>query len=246
MFREGPIPAALHEHRWKDVLLAQFPYETLVRFGGSDSSLVLAGGWWRLVTGTVLHANLLHIAINLFCLWNLGLFAERLLGRAGTVAVYFLTGTAGNLLSLAGNVFARRNGLVVGASGAVFGIAAILFVLLCNNGLTTKGADLRDLKILRLQVALFALVNYLLGVVPGYLSPAWLARLHIDQEAALHVDNSAHLGGLLFGLLLGIGVYPAMLAGKQLYRTRQAIVFGCSAFGLAMAAYAVSVFANGR
>ncbi len=45
------------------------------------------------------HVGILHLAVNMWCLWNLGLLAEPLMGSAGVLAVYLLTGAAGNLLS---------------------------------------------------------------------------------------------------------------------------------------------------
>ena len=65
--------------------------------------LELHGQWWRLVTATFLHIGIIHIGTNMWCLWNLGLLGEPLLGPFGIVAVYLLTGVAGNLLSSAVN-----------------------------------------------------------------------------------------------------------------------------------------------
>jgi rhomboid protease GluP len=98
--------------------------EQLLAFGADNGGKVLIEGeWWRLVTSTFVHAGPLHIATNMWCLWNLGLLGEPLLGSFGTIAVYLLTGVAGNLLSIAVNpgAYGESNGIVgVGASGAVF------------------------------------------------------------------------------------------------------------------------------
>ena len=67
-------------------------------------SSFLAHQWWRLLTATFVHVGLLHIATNMWCLWNLGLLGEPLLGPVGLIAVYLITGIAGNLLSLCSNV----------------------------------------------------------------------------------------------------------------------------------------------
>ncbi len=108
----------LHGVSAKDPTTAQ-----LVHYGATNAYLVLAGQWWRLLTATFVHVGLLHIATNMWCLWNLGLLGEPLLGPLGLIAVYLLTGIAGNLLSLLFNVF-QRDGVSVGAgaSGAVFGL----------------------------------------------------------------------------------------------------------------------------
>jgi len=78
--------------------------DQLLHFGATSAELILHGQWYRLFTATFVHVGLLHIATNMWCLWNLGLLGEPLLGPLGLVAVYLITGVAGNLLSLAFNV----------------------------------------------------------------------------------------------------------------------------------------------
>ena len=112
-----------------------------------------------------MHASILHIATNLWCLWNLGLFGEPLLGRWGLAWVYLLTGVTGNLLSAAESVFTRTDAIAVGASGAIFGIAGILIVLLSNRKLAMPWEELKSL---RRQVILFAVINLALGIAPQF------------------------------------------------------------------------------
>ena len=110
----------------------------LVHWGANVGLFVLAGHqWWRLVTSTFVHSGIIHIATNMWCLYNLGLLGEPLMGAFGTVAAYLLTGVVGNLLSVALHPGAISGGHVVdygvisvGASGAVFGIAGVLIPLL--------------------------------------------------------------------------------------------------------------------
>ena len=80
-------------------------------------------------------SGILHLATNMWCLWNLGLLAEPLMGSFGVIAVYILTGAAGNLLSTLIEPDSTITDLGAfpagaGASGAVFGIAGALIVLL--------------------------------------------------------------------------------------------------------------------
>src|SRR5271156_540493 len=109
--------------------------EHLMRWGADNAGSVLINGeWWRIVTAMFVHGGLLHLATNMWCLWNLGLLAEPLMSSAGVLAVYVLTGAAGNLLSTLWSWYKYHNLGVfpasVGASGAVFGIAGALIVLL--------------------------------------------------------------------------------------------------------------------
>ena len=142
-----------------------FDGQLLYEFGGCYGPAILGDHqWWRVATAAFVHANLLHVALNMWCLWNLGLLGEPLLGRQGLIATYLLTGVFGNLASLA----FRPDGLVVGASGAVFGIAGILIVLLSNKKLSLPWAELRAL---RRSVIQFAVLNLIIGMAPAYVMP---------------------------------------------------------------------------
>jgi rhomboid protease GluP len=239
MFRYGPIPTLVHQHAWSAILTAPFDIDVLVRFGGSATSLVQEGAWWRLLTSTFVHVSILHIALNMWCLWNLGLFGEPLLGKQGLVAVYLLTGISGMMLSFAWGLLTRQDGLVVGASGAVFGIAGILIVLLSNRRLKLPWKELRGL---RRQVIFFAVANLAIGMAPHLLtiaSPGQLALVHLDPANLPRIDNSAHLGGFLSGLALGFPLFPRLTAGRALYRQRQRITFALATLVLAMLGYAL-------
>src|SRR5579875_3378110 len=140
----------------------------LIHYGANVPILVLHGQWYRLLTATFVHVGLIHIATNMWCLWNLGLLGEPLLGPMGLIAVYMLTGIAGNLLSTGVNVVGAllRHGPMeffvgAGASGAVFGIAGILIVLLSNRKLPIPWYELKRL---RRSVIWFAVLNLLIGI----------------------------------------------------------------------------------
>ncbi len=241
MFRFGPVPALLRHHDYASILTAPFDPNVLVFFGSSVPEAVVQGQWWRLLTSTFVHVTLLHLALNMWCLWNLGIFGEPLLGRPGLVAVYLLTGAAGMLQSFALSTFTRQEVVVAGASGAIFGIAGILIVLLSNRKLALPWDELRSL---RRQVIFFALANLAIGIAPGALpafSPAYLQRMHLSPDLLPHIDNSAHIGGFLCGLALGLPLFPRMTSGRSSYRHRQVFVFAMAALLLCLLGYALGV-----
>jgi rhomboid protease GluP len=127
--------------------------------------------------------------------------------------------------------------LVAGASGAVFGIAGILIVLLSNRGLSVPWDELKKL---RFQVILFAVINLVLGMAPSLLAVAPASPL---SGYLPRIDNSAHLGGFLAGLLLGWPLFAKMTAGKVAYRRRQGVTYAVAAFVLCLYAYALAKFA---
>jgi rhomboid protease GluP len=206
--------------------------DQLLHYGANSPSHVLDGEWWRLVTAMFVHIGIVHIATNMWCLWNLGLLGEPLLGPYGMVAVYVLTGVAGNLLSVAWDVIRVPPQYLdrfvgAGASGAVFGIAGILIVLLSNKKLPIPW---RELKRLRTSVARFAGINLVIGastILPFF-------------GNVVRIDNSAHIGGFLCGLALGPGLIPRMTAGRVKYLARQRVVFCGAAFVLSLVGYWVA------
>jgi rhomboid protease GluP len=85
---------------------------------GQNNFLVLNGEAWRLLTAIFIHANLLHIVGNMLFLLIFGLRAEKLFGLKEYLAVYFLSGLAGGLLTL----LMGPDTWSIGASGAIFGM----------------------------------------------------------------------------------------------------------------------------
>jgi rhomboid protease GluP len=114
----------------------------------------------------------------MWCLWNLGALAERIFDRWTYFLIYTICGLAGSIVSL----WWHPIGVGAGASGAIFGLAGALISALYLGHLPVPPQALKStLK----SLGSFAIYNLIFGaVVPG-------------------IDNSAHLGGLMSGLLLG-------------------------------------------
>lgn len=103
----------------------------MVQLGAIVPALVLdEGQWFRLVSGTMLHAGLLHIYLNGMAILALGGLMERLIGGYRLAAIYILSAFAGSLAS----VFVSTGWLSVGASGAVFGLLGAFGVLQLRHG----------------------------------------------------------------------------------------------------------------
>ena len=189
--------------------------EQLLGWGADHAGAVLVGGEWsRIVTAMFVHVGILHLATNMWCLWNLGLLAEPLMGSAGVLAVYILTGAAGNLLSTLVNWVwpIHDSGGVAypvgaGASGAVFGIAGALIVLLKSPRLPVPPFELRKL---RRSVIYFAAINLAIGF-----SISFGSRL-----TGISIDNMAHLGGFSCGLLFATPMVPRLGSPRPVFRSR--------------------------
>jgi len=215
--------------------------DQLMSWGANNAgSVLIKGEWWRIVTAMFVHVGWIHLATNMWCLWNLGLLAEPLLGSSGLLAVYILTGAAGNLLSTRKNWGGDYTNLVryhaewmnhhiagaafdptvvfsagAGASGAVFGIAGALIVLLKSPLLPVPPDELRKL---RKSVIYFAAINLGIGFTVSFGSD-WLG-------AGPHIDNMAHLGGVLCGLLFAAPLVPRFGSPRPLFLSRLRIAVG--------------------
>ena len=151
---------------------------SLLQWGANLGSLTTSGQWWRLFTCTFLHIGLIHILFNMFVLWDIGRFMERLLGRAGFASVYVLTGLAGSVASMWWNPYV----VSAGASGAIFGLyGGLIGYLLAGS---------RDIPVdvankLRNNALVFLGYNLIWGLTHR------------------GTDMAGHLGGLLGGLACG-------------------------------------------
>jgi len=180
----------------------------LVHWGANFGVYVLERGqWWRLLTAAFVHIGILHLATNMWCLWNLGLLGEPLLGPAGVIAVYGLTGIAGNLLSTA----VHPQVVGAGASGAVFGLAGVLILLLKAKLLPVPPEEIRRL---RRSVIYFALLNFVIGGTTMFL------------RTSIQIDNMAHLGGFLCGLALGAPLVPRIGSARSEFGVRSWAAYG--------------------
>jgi rhomboid protease GluP len=150
----------------------------LVDWGANYGPLTMGGQWWRLLTAVFVHSGLLHIAFNMWCLWDLGRLAESVYGHWTFAIVYLICGLFASLASLWWNPAV----LSVGASGAVFGIAgALIASFYLGEFSLPRSAIAGTLR----SLLIFAGYNLFFGAVIG------------------HIDNAAHIGGLIMGLILG-------------------------------------------
>ena len=190
--------------------------------------------WWRLVTSTFVHSGIIHIATNMWCLYNLGLLGEPLMGAFGVAAAYLLTGVTGNLLSVALHPGILRAGQIVdpgvisvGASGAVFGLAGVLIPLLGSKLLPVNRAEVARL---RRSVIYFAVLNFVIGFgADAFNTP-------------VRIDNMAHLGGFLSGLLLGVLLVPKLGSDRTLWIRRQWLAYGTVLLLVLLGAHFVASF----
>lgn len=128
---------------------------------------------WRMLTSVFLHANFLHLALNMYTLWIFGMALEPMLGRLRYLVLFLISGFAGSLAVL---LITPPGQGVLGASGAIFGMFGAFFIIQRRLGGNAT------------QILVLVAINLAIGFVPGF---------NISWQA--HVGG--FIGGLLVGLI---------------------------------------------
>ena len=109
--------------------VAQQIYPKYTSWGVKLSQKIMSGKeLYRLISPVFLHGDLIHIAMNMYSLQNVGPIAERYFGSGRFIMSYLVAGATGNLLSSAMSI-----NPALGASGAIFGVSGMLLVFLQRN-----------------------------------------------------------------------------------------------------------------
>jgi membrane associated rhomboid family serine protease len=180
-------------------LMQDFPPQVLLAYGAKLNVLIAANHeWWRFVTPMFLHVNLLHLLVNMYSLWMIGPYVEKLYGSAKFVFFWVLTGIAGVVASyltvrpslatgsLSRFIFKFSDDPSAGASGALFGLVGVLFVF----GIKFR----RELP-----------EGFKRAFGTGLL-PIIVLNLFIGFIGRRLIDNAAHLGGMFAGAALALVV----------------------------------------
>ncbi|SIR96152.1 rhomboid family intramembrane serine protease [Micromonospora avicenniae] len=179
---------------WGAVLgLAIFPDGTV---GG-----IADGEWYRLITAMFLHYGLLHLLLNMWALWVLGRSLEANLGPLRFLALYLIAGFGGNV---AAYLFSAQNSATAGASTAVFGLFAAIFVIMRRLGRDTSA-----------------------------ILPVIVVNL-VFTFAVQGISKSGHVGGLIIGALMGLVLAYAPRGRRTLFQVAGGAIIVLALIGLVM------------
>lgn len=183
-----------HKPVLTNVLLAlitsMFFIEVLFNAIYSDKAIILLGAkwnegitngeYWRFITCTFLHGNLFHLFLNLAAMYIFGQEVESIYGTFRFLLIYLLSSWGAGLAS-----YTFSAGIAIGASGALFGIIGGLIIFFFRQREKVTGANMKF-------KSMYTLV--LINLALGFLLP--------------RIDNSAHIGGLVTGLLSSWFISP--------------------------------------
>jgi rhomboid protease GluP len=147
----------------------------LVDLGAKYNPAIEQGQWFRLIACMFLHGGIIHILANMYSLYSIGPFVERLYGKFKYILVYFVSGISASLFSF----WFSPHSVSIGASGAIFGVFGVIFIFAVKERKRVGKGFL-------MNIASVLGINIFIGLgLPG-------------------IDNFAHLGGLLGGITFGI------------------------------------------
>ncbi len=198
-------------------------------------SLVLSGEKvWTLLTSMFAHVSLFHIFANMFSLFFVGNFLEKIIGSKRFIGVYLVSGLIGGIFFVASGIIFNDNTPGLGASGAVFGVLGVLATLVPYSKIYLILGPLLLILVYALMEAFVpASMISILGVILNILTVLMIFSLFSWNPAIrkfavpvemrmwllpfvaiiplvvigffvdLPIGNSAHIGGLVLGVLYG-------------------------------------------
>ena len=126
----------------------------------------------RLISSMFLHGDIIHLALNMYCLYILGPQLESFYGKIKYILIYFLSGIVGGLFTL---IFISSDQVAIGASGAIFGLLGALLYFGYHYRIYLG-------EVMRSQIIPLIVLNIFISFIFGF-------------------NNIAHLGGLFGGYL---------------------------------------------
>ncbi|MBE5942767.1 MAG: rhomboid family intramembrane serine protease [Lachnospiraceae bacterium] len=169
--------------------LAVYDSDIMLSMGAMSYSTVMDGAWYQLVTSFFLHFGFSHLLNNMILLAYTGCELERRIGSITYLFVYMIFGIAGNVVSLFWHHGMGKYVVSAGASGAIYGVIGALLVLLIMQQIKTP--DLSPRRIVAMII---------ISIYHGLTSTG--------------VDNGAHIGGLVAGLVVGFLLSKISQYGK--------------------------------
>ena len=159
-----------------------------VAFGAQATPLLAMGQYWRLLTAMFLHFGITHLACNMISLFNLGPSLERVYGWRRFIAIYLISGLAGNLTTWYIELIRGDYAISAGASGAIFGLFGAYIALALIPDIRRK-LSVRGI-----------VVTLVLNLAYGLTYP--------------NINMAAHLGGLVGGAVTA-GVMIMLIRAKS-------------------------------
>ena len=153
-----------------------YDVSTLLDFGANYSELIKSGEYYRLLTRSFIHIGLLHLLFNMYALYIIGPQLESFYGKTKFLIIYLFSAVMGSLFS---SIFTE--GVSAGASGAIFGLFGALIYFGYHYRVYLGS-------VIKSQIIPLLIFNFALGFILS------------------GIDVSAHIGGLIGGILISMAL----------------------------------------
>lgn len=174
--------------------------EVVYTIGSMNAEKILvAHEYYRFLTSVFLHADIEHLVSNMIFLFGLGQMVEQVVGHISFSIVYLLSGFGGSIFSILYAVLTGKIYDAVGASGAIFGLVGALFILVVARDLKRRSHSQGTVEILDQRGR--QMLGAYESVSVGRIIFAVVYMIYSGLRAA-GVDNAAHVGGLLCGIMI--------------------------------------------
>lgn len=174
--------------------------EVVYTIGSMNAEKILvAHEYYRFLTSVFLHADIEHLVSNMIFLFGLGQMVEQVTGHISFSIVYLLSGFGGSIFSILYAVLTGKIYDAVGASGAIFGLVGALFILVVARDLKRRSHSQGTVEILDQRGRQIPGAYESISV--GRIIFAVVYMIYSGSRAA-GVDNAAHVGGLLCGIMI--------------------------------------------
>ena len=181
---------------------------SVFRHGALFGPAIADGDWWRILTAGFLHANLIHLAFNMFALYVLGTLLEPGIGTPRYLGVYFVSLLAGSF----GALLVTPDSLTVGASGAIFGLLAAAFVIARHRGIEQLASQLAFFVIINLVFTFGASGISIGGHLGGLAAGALCGLLIVFAERRVERPVAIEVLGMV--VLAGVAIAGALIAAS--------------------------------
>ena len=162
-----------------------------------------ASEYYRLVTSGFLHFGILHLALNMLLLFQLGQLLEPAIGRVRFALLYFAALLAGS----AGALVIEQGGLVGGASGAVFGLMGAAFVGMRNRGVNPFSTGLGTVLLLNLlftfTISGISIGGHIGGILGGA-AAGWVVLAPLHKRVPVWATYAAPVAVIVISLLVSV------------------------------------------
>jgi membrane associated rhomboid family serine protease len=176
--------------------------------------LIASGEYWRVITAGFLHLGIVHIAFNMYLLFVLGRMIEPAIGSLRFGVTYVTALLAGSL----GAMILDPGTASAGASGAIFGLMGLAFVVARSRGIDGAVGQIGGLILLNLLLTFgysgISKGAHLGGLIAGAI--AGFILMELDEKRHIFGKNNQWAGSLIVGLI-GVALFAAtvLLARNQ-------------------------------